>query len=394
MRHTTVVLGCCLGFASLVSSQQHVLDSEFGQFENHHNEPGFHLDLNERRLVQFALDQEPVWMTEREKLMAKALGKDHLDITETQSLGLLSKKRRFTYPTPDSNIVSGIIGNLSTAEPRANLEHLSAFRTRYCRSDTGKASSEWLLHRLRAYTAELASEEQKLLISVEPFHHSWPQTSVIVRMASKDALDSDPITIIGAHCDSVNIHNPYLPAPGADDDGSGTVTAMEAFRVLLLAGYIPKSPLEFHFYAAEECGLLGSQAIAAAYEAAGREIKGMIQFDMTAWVQEGTREEMAVITSSADEELTQFEIKLIERYVDIPWVYGEYPGGIGMTDHLSWTKAGYQSCHVLESVFSRANIYNVHRTTDTMDVSPEFSFDHMLQYAKLAVGFAVELTSY
>jgi hypothetical protein len=44
--------------------------------------------------------------------------------------------------------------------------------------------------------------------------------------------------------------------------------------------------------------------------------------------------------------------------VDIPWVYGEYPGGIGMTDHLSWTKAGYQSCHVLESVFSRANIYS------------------------------------
>ncbi|KAJ7240541.1 hypothetical protein C8J57DRAFT_977663, partial [Mycena rebaudengoi] len=148
-------------------------------------------------------------------------------------LGLLSKKRRFTYPTPDSNIVSGIIGNLSTAEPRANLEHLSAFRMRYCRSDTGKASSEWLLHTADNYATlarpgrRLASEEQKLLISVEPFHHSWPQTSVV---RQRHAVDSDPITIIGAHCDSVNIHNPYLPAPGADDDGSGTVTAMEAFR--------------------------------------------------------------------------------------------------------------------------------------------------------------------
>jgi Zn-dependent M28 family amino/carboxypeptidase len=30
-----------------------------------------------------------------------------------------------------------------------------------------------------------------------------------------------------------------------------------------------------------QCGLLGSQAIAATYEAAGKEIKGMIQFDMT-----------------------------------------------------------------------------------------------------------------
>ncbi|KAJ6606385.1 hypothetical protein DFH09DRAFT_1120058, partial [Mycena vulgaris] len=293
----------------------------------------------------------------------------------------LFKKRQFTYPNPNSTLVSGILGNLTTSEPRINLEHFS---------------SEWLLHRIRNYTEELASEEQRPLISVGLFEHTWKQPSVIVRIASEESIDSDPITVIGAHCDSVNILNPYasFPAPGADDDGSGTVTILEAYRVLLLAGYIPTSPLEFHFYAAEESGLLGSQVIAAAYEFAGKEIKGMIQFDMTAWVKAGSREEMAVMSSSSDVELTKFEIKLIERYVDIPWVLAEYPGGFGMTDHLSWTKAGYQSCHVLESTFPNANIKNVHRPTDKIDVSPEFSFDHMLQYSKLAVAFAVELTSY
>ncbi|KAF7353707.1 Peptide hydrolase [Mycena venus] len=392
-----ILISLILSTFKLVSARsvQHPFEVNFVQFDNHFNEPGFDLNLDALRLVQFSLNsEEVVWMTERDKLVAKAMGKGYLDITETQTLGKLSPKRRFTYPNPNSTIVSGILGNLTTLEPRKNLEQLSSFRTRYCHSDTGKASSEWLLHRIRNYTAELASEEQRPLISVELFKHTWKQPSVIVRMASKDSIDSDPITVIGAHCDSINIINPYLPAPGADDDGSGTVTILETYRVLLLAGYIPTSPLEFHFYAAEECGLLGSQAIAAAYESAGKEIKGMIQFDMTAWIKAGSREEMAVISSSSDAALTEFEIKLIERYVDIPWVMVEYPGGIGMTDHLSWTKAGYQSCHVLESTFPNANAKNVHTLNDTIDISPEFSFDHMLQYAKLAVAFAVELTSY
>ncbi|KAJ6546951.1 peptidase [Mycena capillaripes] len=393
----SILLPLILSALTLVSAQetvQHPFAINPAQFDNHFNEPGFDLDLDALRLVQFSLEEEAVWMTERDKLIAKAMGKSYLDITETKTLGKLSQKHRFAYPNPNSTIVSGIIGNLTKSEPRKNLEFFSSFRTRYCRSDTGKASSEWLLHKIRNYTRELASEEQKTLISVEPFEHSWKQTSVIVRMASKDSLGSDPITVIGAHCDSINQINPYLPAPGADDDGSGTVTILEAYRVLLLAGYIPTSPLEFHFYAAEECGLLGSQAIAAAYESAGKEIKGMIQFDMTAWVKAGSREEMAVMTSSADAELTEFEIKLIERYVDIPYIRAEYPGGIGYSDHLSWTRAGYQSCHVLESTFPNANARNVHTPNDKIDISPEFSFDHMLQYSKLAVAFAVELTSY
>ncbi|KAJ7815500.1 peptidase [Mycena olivaceomarginata] len=354
-----------LDLVSAQSVQHPFAEINPAQFDNHLDEPGFDLNLDALRLVQFSLEEEPVWMTERDKLVAKAMGKGYLDITETQSLGQFSPKRRFTYPNPNSTIVSGINGNLSTTEPRKNLEHLSSFRTRYCHSDTGRASSEWLLHRIRNYTTELASEEQKPLISVELFEHTWKQPSVIVRMASKDSLDSDPITILGAHSDSINIINPYLPAPGADDDGSGTVTILESYRVLLLAGYIPTSPLEFHFYAAEE-----------------------------AWVKAGSREEMAVVPTSSDAELTEFEIKLIERYVDIPWVWTEYPGGVGSTDHLSWTKAGYQSCHVLESTLPNANARNIHTPNDIIDISPEFSFDHMLQYAKLAVAFAVELTSY
>ncbi|KAJ7269568.1 peptidase [Mycena rebaudengoi] len=360
-------------------------------FENQDNVPGFELDLESLRLVQFLDNTEPKWMTERQKLEAKASGLDYMDITETPFLGI-SQKERFSYPSPNSTVVAGVLSNLSAIEPKANLKHLTSYHTRYYNSDTGKESSEWLYAKILAYTAELASDEQKRSITVESVKHSWKQNSIVIRIAPLNASEYDPITIVGAHIDSINHENPYSRAPGAGDDGSGTVTILEAYRALLVANYIPVSPLEFHFYAGEEGGLLGSQALASSYELAEKVVRGMIQFDMTAWHKAGTREEIAVMTGGVDPSLTEFQILLIERYLDIPWVKDHYPPGPS-SDYASWMRAGYQSCHCIEGQFKNSNP-NVHGADDRIDVSPEFSFDHMLQFSKLAVAFAIELSSY
>lgn len=88
-----------------------------------------------------------------------------------------------------------------------------------------------------------------------------------------------PLTILGAHQDSMNYLFPLLPAPGADDDCSGTVSILEAFRVLATSGFIPiNGPVEFHWYAAEEGGLLGSQAIARYKKESGARIGAMMEF--------------------------------------------------------------------------------------------------------------------
>lgn len=68
-----------------------------------------------------------------------------------------------------------------------------------------------------------------------------------------------PVIIIGSHLDSVNYEFPLLLAPGAHDGGSGTVIILEAFRALVQAGFRPEVPVEFHWYAAEEGGLVGNQ---------------------------------------------------------------------------------------------------------------------------------------
>ncbi|KXN86341.1 Leucine aminopeptidase 1 [Leucoagaricus sp. SymC.cos] len=297
------------------------------------------------------------------------------------------------YPTPNATErVRPILKTLSTQGPRENLARFSSFRTRHYRSETGKQSQQWLLAKIEETTAKYASSSLRDIISLSEFPHSWGQNSIIARINGSSAED-DGVIVIGAHQDSTNLW-PFLPAPGADadtqrqDDGSGTVTILEAYRALIAADFRPVRTLEFHWYSAEEGGLLGSQAVARKYAAEGARVLAMSQFDMTAWVMRGTREEVGVITDFVDQDLTQFNKDLVSTYLDIPYV--ETKCGYACSDHASWSKAGYPSIFTIESSFENSNKH-IHSMNDRIDVSDEFSFDHMLEFSKLAVAFAVEL---
>jgi leucyl aminopeptidase len=243
------------------------------------------------------------------------------------------------------------------------------------------------LGQIQDLTAKTANAELQDLISISEFKHSWGQNSIITRIkGSSKAADSETV-IISAHQDSTNMF-PFLAAPGADDDGSGTVTILETYRGLLASNFTPINDVEFHWYSAEEVGLLGSQAVAKEYRAQGAKIKAQLQFDMTAWVKAGTREEIGVITDFVDAGVTDYVKTLIDTYIDIPYV--ETKCGYACSDHASWTKAGYPSAFSIESSFENSN-KNIHSTNDRIDISPEFSFDHMLHFSKLAAAFAIEL---
>ncbi|KAF9483991.1 peptidase [Pholiota conissans] len=351
--------------------------------------PGFDLDLNARRLVQMD-GREPVWMTELEKIRAKAQGIKFFDITEAQDLGSSASARiqsKSVFPKPNATeIVNPILKTLSANQMRKNLEKFTSFRTRYYRSDTGKQSQQWLLSTIGEITAKYASKSLREIITAKEFPHSWGQNSIILRIQGSSKSD-DSVVVIGAHQDSTNMW-PFLPAPGADDDGSGSVTILEAYRALIASDFRPVRTVEFHWYSAEEGGLLGSQAVAKDYEARSVNVLAMSQFDMTAWVKRGTREEVGIITDFVDADLTAFNQALVDLYLDIPYV--ETKCGYACSDHASWGKAGYPSSFTIESSFENSN-KNIHSTNDRIDISDEFSFTHMLEFSKLAVAFAVEL---
>ncbi|XP_006460164.1 hypothetical protein AGABI2DRAFT_191928 [Agaricus bisporus var. bisporus H97] len=379
-------LASLLSLLALVASGVIALPHESQTtFEVH---PGFDLDLGAQRLVELEGHQR-IWMSELEKIQAKARGAKFFDVTETEDLGSLNNlnmEPTAFYSLKATERVFPILKTLSTKGPRENLEKFSGFRTRYYRSDTGKQSQQWLLRKIQEITSKYASESLKEIIAIKEFPHSWGQNTIITRV-NGSSTDDDSVVVIGAHQDSTNLW-PFLPAPGADDDGSGTVTILEAYRALVAADFRPIHTVEFHWYSAEEGGLLGSQAVARHYEQNGAHVLGMSQFDMTAWVKRGTREEVGIITDFVDTNLTEFNKKLVTTYLDIPYV--ETKCGYACSDHASWRKAGYPSTFTIESSFENSN-KNIHSANDRIDISDEFSFDHMLEFSKLAVAFAVEL---
>lgn len=241
-----------------------------------------------------------------------------MDITETSELGAFktASKKESKFPAKPTlqKELSPLLKNLSKANMQENLETFTSFHTRYYKSDYGRQSSEWLLENVQGVIKDAGADKHG--VYAKHFKHSWGQNSIIATIPGK----SNSTVVVGAHQDSINLFLPSIfAAPGADDDGSGTVTILEAFRVLLSSQDIleglGENTVEFHWYSAEEGGLLGSQAIFSEYEKTGRDIKAMLQQDMTGFVQgtldAGREEAVGVITDFVDPALTDFIKKVI-----------------------------------------------------------------------------------
>ncbi|KAJ3380112.1 Leucine aminopeptidase 1 [Entophlyctis sp. JEL0112] len=184
-----------------------------------------------------------------------------------------------------------------------------------------------------------------------------------------------------------NLVDPYLGrAPGADDDGSGTATIFEAFLILVSSGFVPKRPVEFHWYSAEEDGLLGSQAIAAQYKLQGVEVAGMLQMDMTGFAPSGKDPQIAVITDYTDHQLNEFVRTVAEAYSGVSAIDSKC--GYACSDHGSWNKAGFAASLVFEADFKDRNPL-VHTPEDTIT---NIDFSHMAHFVRIAIAFLVEMS--
>lgn len=108
------------------------------------------------------------------------------------------------------------------------LVKATSFYNRYSYSETGVQSARWL----HDHIADIIKHSpMSTYISLEYHTHRCPQPSIIARFEPVTRNASLPLTVIGAHQDSANYLFPLLPAPGADDDISGSTSILEAFRL-------------------------------------------------------------------------------------------------------------------------------------------------------------------
>ncbi|KAI0364502.1 Zn-dependent exopeptidase [Pilatotrama ljubarskyi] len=340
------------------------------------------------RLLDLAEGAEPVWKTEEEKLELLRANIHFFDVTEVYDPedsvpgGFRSLVTATTFPAPShSSAVTPIINTLSTSNMQSYLTTLTSYNNRYYTSSTGKAASQWIYDKI----TELSSGHSD--ITVSQFTHSWAQFSVIARIEGKS---SGAVTIVGAHEDSINLNSPSSGrAPGADDDGSGTVNLIEVFRALVAANFKPSTPVEFHWYSGEEAGLLGSQAIAKSYKSKGTSVKAFLELDMSAYFAPGSKEVIALEADYIDSGLTKFLQQLIDTYSKLDWAMDQ-ACGYACSDHASWYKQGYTTGMLYEAITGNDNP-NIHSPQDTTSVSG-FSWSHSLEFAKVALAYVYELS--
>jgi len=335
------------------------------------------------RLIEFGPGQRK-WMTQSQidGLMQEGKKNNFIDVTDTPVLPQPSPSVEATRPIPSGPThqaeVDPLLPHLKTAEIEKTIAHLSTYETRYYTTQTGLQAAQWILNKYK----EIAGNRD--YVEVNFFQNSFLQPSVIVKLKGTDPSVAGGIVILGGHEDST-AGGPTRRSPGADDDASGSSCVMEVFRVLIENNFRPLRDIEFHAYAAEEGGLLGSQAIARDYQLKGVKVFGMLQLDMTGYTPAGRTPVVGLINDFVNATLTRFVSTLINEYANIGWVDSRC--GYGCSDHASWTRFGYPSAFPFETPFNQLNPH-IHTAQDTLD---KLSMEHAIEFAKVALSFVVEL---
>ena len=162
--------------------------------------------------------------------------------------------------------------------------------------------------------------------------------------------------IICGHYDSIissSNGNPYLTAPGANDNASGTSAVVEAARVL--RDHTFASTIRFVAFSAEELGLHGGSYHAFHSALQKRQTSAVLNGDMIAIA---TRKDTLIINCYDDWNWMYDNIANFNQRYGLGW--GLVLGTGGSSDHVPFTNAGIPAVHF----FSGIDPY-YHKMSDT-----------------------------
>jgi subtilisin-like proprotein convertase family protein len=154
------------------------------------------------------------------------------------------------------------------------------------------------------------------------------------------ALYPDDIYIVLGHLDDLPMSG---LAPGADDNGTGSVTVLEAARVM--SCYAFESTVKYLNVTGEEHGLLGSDYYAEDAAANGDNILGVINMDMNGWEGDGIPdpEDLDLNYNTASEWLALLFSDCAETYNTGLVVDAFYCPSLTASDHYPFWQEGWSA---------------------------------------------------
>ncbi len=291
----------------------------------------------------------------------------------------LNKNNNRIFKFQQNELTPKLINEVNEENIEGTIRKLSSFKNRYYKSVHGANASNWIYNNWKQITAHRND------VAIEKIIHSnWPQPTIHLRLKGKSNKD----IIIGGHADSIagwwgraNGH-----APGADDNASGIATITEILRILTGQDGQPKHNIHFMAYAAEEVGLHGSKEMAKRFKRQGRQVLGVIQFDMTNF--NGSTNDIHLVDDFTDPNLNNFLESLMKRHLP-SLKSGRTRCGYGCSDHASWNREGFPASFPFEAEKGDMNRH-IHTNRDTIEQSDGHA-RHAAKFARLGVAFALEL---
>ncbi len=330
---------------------------------------GQYLDVS---YTWFKLNKNVTNHVVKNKLAVNLLTNELKSTFQTQSQ-LTNKK----FTLSNSEQVEELLTHFSSQEMWERLLKLTSFKNRFANSQYGVDAANWI----QQYATELAENVGRKDITTEQIKTGFffQQPSIVVKVPGVNA--KLPAVLVSGHMDTTNGDK-----PGADDDGSGSSTALEVMRAVLSSGKKFERTMYFVWYAAEEQGLVGSSYVVRNFKNKNIALEAVLHFDMTGY-QETPENKIYMLNDFVDSELTNFVADLARTYVKTE--VGTTRCGYACSDHASWTRKGYRAAATFESDFSNSSPY-IHLATDTPD---KISIEHMSRFAKVGIAFIGELAN-
>ena len=279
-----------------------------------------------------------------------------------------------------SDSIEQAISELQTDNIKQTVLWLSSYPTRFNKGQSPNEHIQPFIDRLKALAQNYSHSFEVTQIA----HTSTKQKSVKFSLTGK--TKPNEVIVLGGHLDSINGWFGTGRAPGADDNASGSASLVEALRVFLAHNIQPERTVEFYWYAGEESGLLGSAEIAKAAKSENKNIKAVLQLDMTLFPGNGANT-IASMSDFTAPWLRDYMNQVNKTYLNITVLDDKC--GYGCSDHASWHRQGFATLFPTEATFNSV-FQQIH--TDKDVVSSVMSFDHALIFSKIALIFAMDLS--
>jgi peptidase M28-like protein len=245
-----------------------------------------------------------------------------------------------------------LVGEVSADEIAAANRHLASFPTRHALSRPFAEAATWATERLAS---------QGYDVRLDPVAMPGGETANVVAERAGHGNGDRALVVVCAHLDSVNLEGGAdAPAPGADDNGSGSAGLLEIARVL--AEHPGREDLRLLLLGGEEEGLWGSRRHVEALGTADRaRISAVINMDMIGTV--NTPERTVLIEGG------EVSRALIERVASAASTYTSLVVQTSLnpfnSDHVPFIEAQIPAVLTIEGTDS-AN-QHIHSERDTLD---------------------------